>query len=586
MNEKTDFKIIKDIIRRRRKSFLFSFLGIFIISIIIALFWPSTYRATSTILIENQMIPEEYVQTTITSFVEERLAAITQQIMSRSRLLEIIKNYNLYQEMTDRYTTEEIVDKMKNDITFEPKTANVIDRRTGKATEATIYFTLSYEGKEQAKVEKVANTLASLYLELNLKSREELASNTTGFLDNQLSELREQVNGFEQSISEFKKIHMGELPEYNSINIQTLQQLKAQLDTIDIQINSLEERKILLQGQLAGLDPLMSVITEDGKAVMNPSDRLKYLRMELISAGSKMSKDHPDYIKLKKEIVELEKQTASVEDGNVRIKKLNELETKLAEANGKMGEKHPDIINLKKEIAALQKEIEEGKAKKTVQSASGIENPDNPAYINIKTQIASADMDIQGFKERKKNIEGQIVFYQQKLAAAPAVEQEYNELQLDYQTARAKYAEISNKLMEAKVSQGMEETQRGERFTIIDPAQFPEKPSNPNRLAILIIGFVLALGAGIGIAAVKETVDRSVKTSEEMISITGVPVLSSIDLIVTGYEKRARMIRKITWAIAIIAGIVIGMLVFNSFIMPIDVVGAKIERRINRIQPM
>ncbi|MGD9160004.1 MAG: hypothetical protein PVG39_16435, partial [Desulfobacteraceae bacterium] len=549
---------------------------------ITALVLPPTYVSTSVILIENQMIPQEYVQTTITSFVEERLAAITQQVMSRSKLMEIIEKFNLYEDMREKYTSEEIIEEMRENIHFEPRTAGVIDRRTGRPTEATIYFTLAFEGEDPVKVQKVANVLASLYLELNLKTRERLASNTTLFLDGERKRLQEEIDAYDNRISQFKKDHLNELPEYSSANMQGLQQFNNQIERLNIQISSLKDRKILLEGQLAVIDPLSYSMTADGKNIMSPGERLKYLRLELISMGSRLSKDHPDYVRIKKEIVEMEKQTASSGSYNETIKRLKDLEAKLAEATGKMGEKHPDVIALKKEINGLKEKIA-GMDTEKVETEFDVSEPDNPSYINLMTQITAAESEIAALMEQKKYTESQIEEYEKRLINTPAVERDYNKLLLENAMAKNKYTEINNKLMEAEVAQGMESTQRGERFTIIDPAQLPEKPDSPNRLAIILIGFVLALGAGTGIAAINENLDSSVKSREELQKITGVPVFSVIDRIETEADKLAIRKKRIVCAAAVIAVITLGTIAFHNFVMPLEVFEAKLSRKIDKL---
>jgi uncharacterized protein involved in exopolysaccharide biosynthesis len=307
--------------------------------------------------------------------------------------------------------------------------------------------------------------------------------------------------------------------------------------------------------------------------------------LELISIRSKLSENHPDYKRLEKEIEELEKHTLLFDNNNKSIKRLEDLKARLAEKGETMGEKHPDVISLKKEIALLTESIE--KESMTMAFDDPMAGaPDNPAYISIQTQIESAELDILGLKGEKKLIEEKIAEYEQRLANTPAVEREYNKLLLDYEMARTKYSEINSKLMEARVAQGMEETQRGERFTIIDPAQLPEKPSKPNRVAILLIGIVLALGAGVGTAAVREVIDNSIKTPEELISLTGAPVLSVISLIETSYERRARWIRRFVFLIAAVLILGIGILAFHRFVMPLEVFSAKLERKINKMQPI
>ena len=569
---------LKGLIRRRKKSFVLSFLSIFFMAVLIAFVLPPIYLSQSTILIEDQQIPREYVQTTITGFVEERLQVITQQIMSRSRLMEIINRFNLYQEMRDRYTTEEIIGKMRDDIHLETISAEVMDRRTGRPTAATIAFTLSYEGKNPSTVQKVSNVLASFYLEQNLKSREQRASNTTIFLQQESDALKGQIDAIENKISEFKKAHIGELPEYNALNLQAITQLNRDVDHIEMQISSLKERKILLEGQIANVDPLSPIVTEEGKAMMHPGERLKYLRLQLISLQSALSEKHPDMKKLKKEIHELQQQVEESDASIEKVKRLNALTGQLAAMKGKSGPKHPDVVRLSKEVEVLGKEVENIRAEKVSQDLIE-QKPDNPAYINLKTQIVSVEIQSTGLLEEKQQIEKEIAKYQRKIGNVPVVEKEFNKLIRDYENAKYKYNEIMAKLMEAKVAQGMEETQRGERFTIIDPGQLPEKPYKPNRLAILLIGFVLALGAGVGVSAVRENLDTSIKTAEELGQLTNVPVLSVISMMQSDEDVRARRIK---WAVIILAAIgilVATLLIVHHFIMPLEIVWVKIQRR-------
>ncbi len=569
---------LKGLIRRRKKSFVLSFLSVIFMAVLIAFVLPPIYLSQSTILIEDQQIPREYVQTTITGFVEERLQVITQQIMSRSRVMEMINRFNLYQEMRDRYTTEEIIEKMRDDIHLETISAEVMDRRTGRPTAATIAFTLSYEGKNPSTVQKVSNVLASFYLEQNLKSREQRASNTTIFLQQESDALKGQIDTIENKISEFKSAHIGELPEYNALNLQAITQLNRDVDHIEMQISSLKERKILLEGQIANVDPLSPIVTEEGKAIMHPGERLKYLRLQLISLQSALSEKHPDMKKLKKEIHELQQQVEESDASIEKVKRLNALTGQLAAMKGKLGPKHPDVVRLSKEVDVLGKEVENIRAEKVSQDLIE-QKPDNPAYINLKTQIDSVEIQSTGLLEEKQQIEKEIAKYQRKIGNVPVVEKEFNKLIRDYENAKYKYNEIMAKLMEAKVAQGMEETQRGERFTIIDPGQLPEKPYKPNRLAILLIGFVLALGAGVGVSAVRENLDTSIKTAEELGQLTNVPVLSVISMMQSDEDVRARRIK---WAVIILAAIgilVATLLIVHHFIMPLEIVWVKIQRR-------
>jgi uncharacterized protein involved in exopolysaccharide biosynthesis len=579
MDEQTQLKDLKGIIRRGKKSFVIICLTIFVLGLVIAFALPPIYRSQSTILIENQQIPQQYVQTAITGFVEERLQMITQQIMSRTRLVEVINNFGLYPEMKDKYTTEEIVEEMRDDIKLETISAEVVDARTGRQMVATIAFTLAYEGKSPSVVQKVANVLASLYLEQNLKTRGQQASDTTVFLQQERDNLKAQIDEIQEKLSEFKQKNTGALPEFTNINLQNLARFESEISQADMQLRSLQERLIYLKGQLAGVDPLNPIVTEDGKAIMNPKERLKYLRMMLVSQQASLSEKHPDIIRLKNEIRQLEAQTGDTDDSVEKARRLNDLKGQLAKLEGRLGPKHPDVVKTKNEIELLSKQIEETKVNDTISSISE-KQPDNPAYINLMTQIASAEMDIKTYTQQKAELKKKIDGYMVKIEKSPLLEKEYNDMVRDLDNARMKYSEVVSKLMEAKIAQGMEETNRGERFTIIDPGQLPEKPYKPNRLAIILISLVLALGAGVGFAAVQETMDTSIKTAEKVMEITGVPVFSTISFIETDEELRAKKRKKIIWLADAAGAIILALIIIHNFVMPLDIAWIKVQRRL------
>lgn len=573
--EKKDLNYFKAIVRRRRKVFILVFVILFAVIGTVAVILPAIYESKSTILIENQLVPAEFVQTTITSFVEERLQSITQQILSRSRLMEIVERFKLYPEMRDRYTMEEILDQMREDIQFKTIGADVVDRRSGRPTAATIAFTVSYDGKDPGTVQKVANVLASLYLELNLKSREQRATTTTTFLQQELDALSKEIDGHQAKISAFKQVHLEELPEYSHLHLSNISRLEREQDRARLELKAAKERKVLLEGQLASLDPLSPLKDDQGRAVMNPQERLKYDRLQLAALEGTYSDKHPDLIRLKKEISVLERRANMPEDTRTKAKKIDEARTELALLNGSLGPKHPDVVKLARELKTLEE------TETRTESADSMQmKPDNPAYINTDTQIKTADIEIARSQEEERRIGAEIIRIQQKLAKTPIVEKEYNDLIRDNENAKRKYNELTSKHMEAKVSQGMEETQRGEKFTIIEPAQFPEKPTKPNRLAILLIGFVLAMGGGVGTAALREALDGSVKGADQLRLLSNVPVLSVVPYMETAQERRSRRWKWVIGVVVVLAVIVLALVIVDQFVMPLEVLWAKVDRKL------
>lgn len=568
---------IKSIYFRRRKVLFFVSIPIFIVSVIVAILLPPIYRSKVGIIIEEQQIPENYVQSTISSYVEERIRMVTKQVMSRARIKEIIDKYSLYRDLQATNTEGEIIDEMRNNIDLISETTNV---ESGKAV--TIGFTLSYSGKNPEKLQTVANELAYLYLEEEQRTKEKSASVTTDFLQQELNSFLTHITSLEDKIGAFKKQHVGELPQNYAGNIRTLDRLEGNYQDIKREIRSLDERKMYLKSQISNIEPLTPIVVDGNNMMMNPAERLKRLRLRLISGRSAYSDKHPDIIKLQKEIRELETQVGDQNNSVEKIKRANDLRGKLAAMRGQLGEKHPDVVALTKEYDALSKEVDK---LLTLQVSSMVEEtkPDNPVYINLMTQIVTINSQIEGHGERLSQLEGGIESYRKRIENGPVIETEYNALTRDLGMTRQKYNDLLAKLMQAKVAQGMESSQRGERFAISEPASFPEKPYKPNRKLILLLGFVLGIGTAIGIVALQEGMDISIKSEREISSYTGLPVFSVFPMIQTDEEKRKAKRKRLIYGLAIFIAVCMVIIVVDQVVMPIDVIWAKMLNRLVEI---
>jgi polysaccharide biosynthesis transport protein len=579
MAENINIQDIKGILRRRKKGFLFTFLAVFPAAVVVAFVLPPVYLSQSTILIEEQQIPDEYVKSTITTYVEERLQGITQRIMGRTQLLGIVNQFNLYSEMRDRYTTGNILKKMRKNIKFK-----TISAGKGKSSSATIAFSLSYQGKNPAITQKVTNKLTSLYLEENLKAREKQASNTSEFLQRERQNIKTRIDILENNLSRLKLAHAGSLPENNDLNMQAIIRIEQDLGQLNTQLRALKERKIYLKGQLALVKPFEK-LEEKEDPEMQKRMYLEKRRLELIALETTLSEKHPDIKRLKKEIRELESQVGPDGDPEIRARSIAAMESELAEKKGRLGPKHPDVVGLSKKLSAL-KETPEGPEKENPGKNNRPKTPNNPAYINLMAQIATTDIELKSLMEEKAGLKIRLVVYQKRLERAPTVEKEYLNLISDRETAKAMYDDLSTKLMTARVSQGMEEAQQGERFTIIEPAQLPEKPYKPNRPAIILIGFMLGLGAGIGVGALGESLDKSVKTGNELQRVMGVPLLSVIPLIETGRERRLRWVKRAILFVLAVVAVGVALIFVNTYVMPLDILWIKIQRRFMMMNPL
>lgn len=565
-------------LRRRRFSIALVSAIIVALTLLIALLWPPTYRSAATVLIEEQDIPADLVRSTITSYAEQRLHTIKTRVMTRTNLLGIINKYNLYEDIRQKETTEETLERMRDDTNMETISAEVVDPRSGRPTVATIAFTLSYQGKNPSLTFKVANELVSLYLDENLKTRTEKAAQTSKFLANEGDRLSREISTLEEQLALFKEKHGDKLPEFKQLNFQLFERIEQEIMDTQNQIRALSDRKFYLDGQLAQINPQTPMFSSTGERILSPVDRLKVLETEYLELTSRYRQDHPDVVKMRREIETLKQTTGSVGSSAEQLKELTRLQSELSEKREKYKETHPDVANLKKNISAIHATLMNNKAPEK-ELLSRVD-PENPAYITLNAQRDAVQHDLEAYKKRliqQRNKKDQL---ETRLLQSPQVERDYLMLARDYENAILKYRELRAKRMEADIAQELERERKGERFSLIDPPAMPEKPVKPNRMAISFLGIIIALGLGIGQAFARDAMAGNVYTARDLDLLQGVPPLTSIPYYKTEEElTRQKSIRRVSTAVTTTL-VLLGLLMIHIFSMPMDVLWYKVLRKL------
>ena len=550
---------------------------LFTLGLTAALFWPATYKSTATILIEEQEIPPELVHSTITSFADQRIEIIKQQVMSRTSLWKVVEQYDLYADMRRTSPTEDVVKRFTKDIEVEVISADVIDKRTQHATKATIAFTVSYQSGSPETAQKVANELTSLFLGENLKSRERQAQETTTFLQQEAASLAKHIEEVEAKIAQFKQKANGALPELMSLNLQLMNQADRELMDLDQQIRSLEERQAYLEGELATIKPNTPIMSVTGERILDSVERLRALRAEYAGVSGSFAADHPDVIRMKQEIQALEKETGASPESEELAKQLVDARAALVTLSDRFGPEHPDVVKTRRTIGSLEQDI---KRIGGAQGKKSVQRPENPAYINIQAQLKSATSSLEALRGSRTAVKRRLQDYAKRVERTPELEPDYLMLARDRDTSTEKYQDIRSRLLEAKVSEGLEVQRKGERFSLIDPPGLPENPEKPNRKAIALLGFILALAGGAGAAAVAENMDHSIRAPEQLARLTQAFPLAVIPYMpnrtdVTRARTRLRLIRGA--GVAVVAAL---LLLSHVFWTPLDVLWYAALRRI------
>jgi succinoglycan biosynthesis transport protein ExoP len=370
---------------------------------------PDHYKATTTILVDPQKVSEKYVSPTVNSDPGQRLTTITQQVLSTTRLQQIIDDMHLYPELRGKISREELIDLMRKDITITVKQGS---------SSGLSAFTIEYEGHQREQVAQVANQLAASFIEWNVKNREQQAQDTTEFLDAQLKEAKQNLEQQEARLSAFKMRHLGEMPEQQAANMQALTQLQTQFQANADALNRLEVERTLLSRGLESPNPgevkTVPVLTERAKL---ESERRR-LRSQLQELQNRYTSAHP-------EVIDMASQLKRVED---RLKTLPP---------------DPPIV---------------------------AEAQDNTA-VSVRLQII--DRESKRLTQEQERLTGQMGSYRAKVDAVPVREQEMAELNRNYSVSKDHYQSLLDKTFSASMAADLEKKQQAEHFTILDLAQVP-----------------------------------------------------------------------------------------------------------------
>ena len=605
--------------------------ALLLIAVLVAVLLPPVYRSTATILIKEQEIPQELVRSTVTSFADERIQVISQQVMTRATLLDMVDKYGLYGKARQRETSEEILDRMRSDIKLTPISADVTDRRTGSPVKSTIAFTLSYDSEVAGNAQKIANELTTLFLNENVENRQQKAAETTTFLDEELVRVSNHVSELEKQLSDYKLKNQGRTPELSQTNQVGSERTYDDAQRIEREIAFLGERKASLQRQLAQTKPNLAVQGAAG-AIADPQDRLVALQSQLAGLVGTYSEEHPDIKRLRREIANLKAQTGLQDEAVDREAKLEELRAQISVLQQKYGDDYPDLARLRRTYATLESAVKsdggaaaretrlkdlqaqiadlhrrypqgnpelarlestyavlEGAVKTgagggTAGSRKDLapvkRKPDNPVYTNLQDELDTAAAQLQSMQAERSAARARLDKFDARLSQTPEAEREFLELARDLDSSRARFKELREKQMQAQVAEQLERERKAERFTLIEPPVFPEKPFRPNRLLILMVGMTLALLGGVGTPLVRESFDRSVHSVRDAVRALQVPVLAVLPLAADPARVRRHRLR-LRWAAgAAIALLAIALVAFHFLVMPLDVAWYGLLRRI------
>jgi polysaccharide chain length determinant protein (PEP-CTERM system associated) len=508
-----------EIVARRRWLIVVPFVLVAAGTMAVSSLLPNRYRSESLIIVIPQRVPESFVRSTITSEVDQRLQAISQQILSRTRLERIILDLNLYPEQRRVGMMEDIVQRMR----LQDISINIA--RGPRRSEDSASFRVGFAYSDARTAMRVTERLASLFIEENLRDREILAEGTDQFLESQLEEARRQLLENERKLAEYKTRFMGQLPSQLQSNLQVLQNAQQQLQTMSDSLLRDRDQKVMLEGMLAEVvaqPPAARVSTgsREGTRTTTPvtaEAQLEAARQALAELSLRLKPEHPDMVRAQRAVRELEQKAAAE-----ALKQPLSPEGTLGAASNA-----PEDVARARRITELRSQIG-----------------------TLQNQIAA--------KEREQGqLKDTIRTYQARVEAAPGRESEMVSITRDYETLKERYTQLLSKREDARIAANLERRQIGEQFKVIDPARLPERPESPDRARINLMGAIAGLILGFGFAALREYRDTSLRKEDDVIVALALPVLASIPQMLTTVERARQRRRRLALSVATVVAVAI-----------------------------
>lgn len=505
--------------QRRTWHFLVPFFLVWLIVWGAGWFMPSVYQSGTLILVEQPSVPASLVPSNIADNLQQRLNSITQQILSRTRLLHIIDQFNLYSDSRGRESQDQLVERMRKDIEIELQRSP--ERRD--LTAFNVYYSAHYPHVAQ----QVTSELTNLFITANLEERQRQSENTTNFLQQQVEQAAKDLAAQEQKVSKFKEQHIGELPGQLQSNLEILHGMQSQLQNEQNALNNARERNVYLQSlvsQYQNARAASSAAAASGAAVPMGlpaiDQELDRLRSQLADLKSRYTDEYPDVRKLKEQI-------------NNTLKMKQQIQAEMKSAASKPAAAAPaDEADIKADAPTVE----------------------------LQSQLRANQVEIANRERSINYLQAQVAQYQARLNQSPIREQELTELMRGYDQSKADYDSLLKRKNESELATNLEQQQQGEHFSVLDPPNLPTKPTSPNRLKLFGMGLAAGFVLGGVVAGGAEFLDDRVYTEAELKKLVPAEVIVEIPAVI-GPEEQRRQTRQLRVRIAAAAAVVLVIII-------------------------
>lgn len=445
-------------------------------------FLPNRYKSQTVVLVQPPNVPSSIVPDMQTSSLNQRLATMQQEILSRTRLEPIIRQFGLFSGDINSASMDDLVARLQKAIDITP-----VEPMAETGPQDLPGFTVSVTLDNPRTAQAVCTAITSMFIERSISVQTQHAEQTTQFLNQQLTDAKANLDAQDAKLADFEGRYMGSLPDDAQTNFHILTDLTSQLDGTNQALARAQQDRSFAES-------LMTQQLDEWKAAQSG------------------------------------KNPATLED------QLATLQSRLADMQVRYTDDYPDVIKTKADIAALQKRLDESENSTPAvapPTPGKVHRPSaEPAQVTQwREQIHSEDETIAEKTKEQQDIKQQIKLYETRVQSSPSIEQQYKQLTRGYQTALDTYNDLLKKRDLSAMSGDLNREQEGEQFSVLDPANLPESPSFPKRPLFALGGLGGGLALGVGLAFLLEIQDKSLRNERDVEFALRLPVLAIVPAI-------------------------------------------------------
>ena len=529
-------------LKRRRGLLLGIALPIAALSVLLAVGLPSVYQSSGFIEIEEAQNLRQVVSEAANEprYADQYVESLSTFVLSKTNLRKLLQEQQLYEDQDA--DPDAAVKRLRDGIDVDIVTTQIIDPSTGRDREIVSAFTVAFDHREPQLAYEGAKWLVDSYLQANRQDRQRQAETAAKFYAAEAERVRQGVADLEAKLADFKLKNAGTLPDLTELNMGSMERTERDLHDLEAQLQALRRERVLLMSQL-----------QQARNAAPESANLRMLEVEYERMRAQYDPSHPDLIALRRQI-EMLKRGGSTTGMTLRQQLANERAV-LAEARQRYSEDHPDVRRITRNISALEARIAAG------ETADRSVAADSPIAIQLQAQLNATDTQIGALRTRSTELRARMNQLEERLSLAPQVEREYQTVTRDLASARAKYEELVKRRMDSEVSEAAIAGGRADKFRVVQAPSVPAVPAKPKRLALLMIGWVLACVIAVSITVAMEAMDQTVRGSRDVRDILGVTPLASVPLIANTLAVDARKRRLLRLSVCAAAGVIAAYLI-------------------------